>query len=75
MGIPLPRGREFEVVIVVEVSIEEMYGSDSDRPKDYGRVVVDTGPKNTMNQDTLRSDRRGVLKKSLDGADVVRDVR
>jgi hypothetical protein len=28
MGIPLPREREFEEIIMVEVSIEEMYGSD-----------------------------------------------
>jgi hypothetical protein len=28
LGIPLPREREFEEVIMVEVLIEEMYGSD-----------------------------------------------
>jgi len=28
MGIPLPREREFEEIIMVEVLIEEMYGSD-----------------------------------------------
>jgi hypothetical protein len=28
MGIPLPRKREFEIVIMVEVLIEEMFGSD-----------------------------------------------
>jgi len=28
-------------------------------------VVIDTGPKNTMNEDTLRSERRSALKKRL----------
>jgi hypothetical protein len=28
MGIPLPREREFEEIIMVEVLTEEMYGSD-----------------------------------------------
>jgi hypothetical protein len=28
LGIPLPREREFEELIMVEVLIEEMYGSD-----------------------------------------------
>ena len=28
IGIPLPREREFELIIMVEVLIEEMYGSD-----------------------------------------------
>jgi hypothetical protein len=66
MGIPLPREGEFEVVIMVEVLIEEMFGSDRNRPKDYRRaVVIDTGPKNTTNQDTLPSERRSVLKKDL----------
>ena len=64
MGIPLPREREFEVVIMVEVLIEEMFGSDRNRPKDYRRaVVIDAGPKNTTNEDTLPSERRSVLKK------------
>jgi hypothetical protein len=40
MGIPLPREREFERVIMVEVQIEEMFGSDRNRPKDYRRAVV-----------------------------------
>ena len=43
-----------------------MFGSDRNRPKDYRRaVVIDTGPKNTMNEDTLRSERRSALKKRL----------
>ena len=43
-----------------------MYGSDRNRPKDYERaVVVDAGPKNTMNQDTLRSEQRSTLKTIL----------
>jgi hypothetical protein len=43
MGIPLPRKGEFEEVILVEVLIEEMFGSDRSRPKDYERAVV-VGP-------------------------------
>ncbi len=61
---------------MVAVLIEEMYGSDRNRPKDYRRaVVIDAGPKNTTNEDTLRSERRSALKKTIDGADIVRDVR
>jgi hypothetical protein len=38
--------REFEEVIMVEVLIEEMFGSDRSRSKDYKRaVVVDAGEK------------------------------
>jgi len=40
LGIPLPREREFEEIIMVEVLIEEMYGSDGNRPLDYERAVV-----------------------------------
>jgi hypothetical protein len=51
---------------VVEVLIEEMFGSDRSRPRDYRRaVVIDTGPKNKTNEDTLRSERRSALKKRL----------
>ena len=43
-----------------------MFGSDRNRPKDYRRaVVIDTGPKNMTNEDTLRSERRSTLKKRL----------
>jgi len=43
-----------------------MFGSDRSRPKDYRRaVVIDAGPKNKTNEDTLRSERRSALKKSL----------
>ena len=46
MGIPLPREREFERVILVEVLIEEMFRSDRSRPLDYERAVaVDAGEK------------------------------
>ncbi|MGC1254294.1 MAG: hypothetical protein WA867_01975, partial [Candidatus Acidiferrales bacterium] len=49
-----------------EVLIEEMFGSDRIRPKDYRRaVVIDAGPKNTTNKDTLRSERRSALINSL----------
>ena len=51
---------------MVEVLIEEMFGSDRSRPNDYRRaVVIDAGPKNKTNEDTLRSERRSVLKKRL----------
>ena len=51
---------------MVEVLIEEMFGSDRIRPKDYRRaVVIDAGPKNKANEDTLRSERRSALKKRL----------
>jgi hypothetical protein len=40
LGIPLPREREFEETIMVEVLIEEMYGSDGSRPLDYERAVI-----------------------------------
>jgi hypothetical protein len=51
---------------VVEVLIEEMFGSDRIRPKDYRRAeVIDAGPKNTTNEDTLPSERRSALKKRL----------
>jgi hypothetical protein len=66
MGIPLPREREFAVVIMVEVLIEEMFGSDRNRPQDYRRaVVIDAGPKNTTNEDTLPSDERKCAQKDL----------
>jgi len=39
-GIPLPRRGEFEEVILVEVLIEEMFGSERSRPTDYERAVV-----------------------------------
>jgi hypothetical protein len=50
----------------LEVQIGEMFGSDRNRPKDYRRaVVIDAGPKNTTNEDTLQSERRSALKKTL----------
>ena len=43
-----------------------MFGSDRNRPKDYRRaVVIDAGLKNTTNDDTLRSERRGAFTKRL----------
>ena len=51
---------------MVEVLIEEMFGSDRSRPKDYRRaVVIDAGPKNKTNEGILRSEWRSVLKKRL----------
>jgi hypothetical protein len=66
MGIPLPRKREFEVVIMVEVLIEEMFGSDRSRPIDYRRaVVIDAGPTNAANKHTLQSECQCVGGNSL----------
>ena len=51
---------------MVKVLIAEMFGSDRGRPRDYRRaVVIDTGPQNTTNVDTVRSERRSALKKRL----------
>jgi len=61
---------------MVEVLIEEMFGSDWSRPKDYRRaVVVDTGVKE---HDEQRNSSEWTVKcaqKEIDRADVVRDVR
>src|SRR5271163_3163442 len=66
MGIPLPRKREFEVVIMVEVLIEEMFGSDRSRPTDYRRgVVIDAGSTNTTDQHTLQSECRRTRRNNL----------
>src|SRR5271167_252910 len=66
MGIPLPRKREFEIVIMVEVLIEEMFGSDRNRPTDYRRaVVIDAGSTNAANKHTLRSECECVGRNSL----------
>ena len=44
--------------------------------RDYRRaVVIDAGPKNKTNADTFRSEWKTALKKTFDGADVVRDGR
>jgi hypothetical protein len=52
---------------MVEVLIEEMFGSDRSRPKDYKRaVVVDAEVKRTT-KTTLRSGRRGLFKNDLTG--------
>jgi hypothetical protein len=41
-------------------------GSDRNRPKDYRRaVVIDTGPKNTTNEDAFQGERRSTFKKPL----------
>jgi hypothetical protein len=67
LGIPLPREREFEEVILVEVLIEEMYGSDGSRPKDYERAVVVEPEANGTNKTTPGSGGRSLFKKNLTG--------
>jgi hypothetical protein len=56
---------------MVGVSIEEMFGSDGNRPLDYERtVLVEANQK-----DNEGSRRRSVLKREFDTADIVRDIR
>jgi hypothetical protein len=85
MGIPLPRKGEFEEVIMVEVLIKEMFGSDRSRSRDYERAVVVGTEVNGANKSTPRSERTRMLtkrkehtknqKKGLDRVGIVRDVR
>jgi hypothetical protein len=66
LGIPLPREREFEVVILVEVLIEEMFRSDRSRPLDYERAVaVDAGKKAKRKRKTLLSEKKEVCSKRV----------
>jgi len=69
MGIPLSREREFAVVIMVEVLIEEMFRSDRNRPKDYRRAVVVNAQKEederTRKRKTLLSEKKEVCSKSV----------
>jgi len=61
---------------VVEVLIEEMFGSDRNRPKDYERaVVVEREVNDRTNKTTPGSGGRSLFKKGFDRADIVRDVR
>jgi hypothetical protein len=53
LGIPLPREREFERVILVEVLIEEMFGSDRSRPLDYERAVAVDAEKKESEREKL----------------------
>jgi len=68
MGIPLLRKREFAVVIMVEVLIEEMFRSDWNRPKDYRQaVVVNAGKADNerkRKRKTLLSEKKEVCSKS-----------
>jgi len=68
MGIPLLRKREFAVVIMVEVRIEEMFRSDLSRPKDYRRAVVVDAEKNKQERKrkrkTLLGEKKEVRSKS-----------
>jgi hypothetical protein len=69
MGIPLSREREFAVVIMVEVLIEEMFRSDRNRPKDYRRAVVVNAEKDEhkrkRKRKTLLSEKKEVCSKSV----------
>jgi hypothetical protein len=58
LRIPLLREREFEEIIMVEVLIEEMYGSDGSRPLDYERAVVAKAEK----KDNWRSGRKNTFE-------------
>jgi hypothetical protein len=51
---------------MVEVLIEEMFGSDRSRPEDYRRaVVIDARETSTANERTPRSERGRVCKNNL----------
>ena len=69
MGIPLLRKKEFAVVIMVEVLIEEMFRSDRNRPKDYRRAVVVNAEKEEherkRKRKTLLSEKKEVCSKSV----------
>jgi hypothetical protein len=75
MGIPLPREREFEEVIMVEVQIEEMFGSDRSRPK---RLQTSRGHRRRAKEHNERMYSsewaEKYAHKRIDRADVVRDV-
>jgi hypothetical protein len=63
---------------MVEVLIEEMYGSACNRPLDYERTALgEADPKDSQGRGrkTLLSGGRSVLEKEFDWADIVRDVR
>jgi hypothetical protein len=85
MGIPLPRKGEFEEVIMVEVLIEEMFGSDRSRPRDYERAVVVGRSKTEPTRALLgvnglvcsenEKEHTKNQKKGLDTVGIVRDVR
>jgi hypothetical protein len=64
---------------VVEVLIEEMFGSDRSRSKDYKRaVVVVQGKKKAKKNEReklFQVKRKKCVQKELDRADIVRDVR
>jgi len=79
LGIPLSREREFEQVILVDVLIEEMFGSDRNRPSDYERAVVvnveDEENDERRKRKLFQEKRRSLFKIVFDRADMVRDVR
>ena len=52
---------------MVEVRIEEMFGSDRSRPKDYERAVVVDAEAEESGKTTLGSERRTALKNCLTG--------
>jgi hypothetical protein len=79
LGIPLPPKREFEQVILVDVLIEEMFGSDRNRPLDYERAVVvnveDEENDERRKKKLFQEKRRSLFKIVFDRADMVREVR
>jgi hypothetical protein len=77
LGIPLPIQREFEVVIMVERAIGEMFGSDrNSAPIDYMRAfVIDEVLQPKRNRNNSSEFTPLCAQKTLDTADIVRDVR
>ena len=67
--------REFEEVIMVEIRIEEMFGSDRSRPLDYERAVVVDREVRKNEQDHSSEQMEKCAQKRFDRADIVRDVR
>ena len=60
---------------MVEVRIEEMFGSDGSRPKDYERAVVVEREVKQSNEDHSSEWTERSAQKQFDRADIVRDVR
>jgi hypothetical protein len=77
LGIPLPISREFEVVIMVERAIGEMFGSDRiSAPIDYMRAfVIDEVLQPKRHQNNSSEFKLHCAQKTLDTANIVRDVR
>jgi len=59
---------------LVEVRIEEMFGSDRSRPKDYERAVVVDAKVKENREDHSSEWKERSAQKRFDRADIVRDT-